>query len=71
MASYALDIPDVSGQVHLVPDVWWGRNYLTVDGTKAPSAGKRAFALQATDGSPVVAKLGRAALFSLRCRRSR
>lgn len=64
MASRTLDIPDISGQVRLVPDVWWGRSYLTVDGSKAPSAGKRAFALQGADGRPVVAKLGRTALFS-------
>ncbi|MCP2263462.1 hypothetical protein ACFQHV_22830 [Promicromonospora thailandica] len=64
MASHALDIPAVSGQVDLVPDVWWGRSYLTVDGTKAPSAGKRAFTLQGADGQPVIAKLGRTALFS-------
>ncbi|MFD6448514.1 hypothetical protein ACFWEJ_25665 [Promicromonospora sp. NPDC060204] len=64
MASHALTIPGTTGQIALVPDIWWGRSYLTVDGSKAPSAGKRAFTLQGTDGHPVVATLGRTALFA-------
>lgn len=64
MASHALNIPDTTGQVELIPDMWWGRSYLTVDGSKAPSAGKRAFTLQGTDGRPVVATLGRTAVFA-------
>ncbi|WP_285108678.1 hypothetical protein [Promicromonospora sp. MEB111] len=64
MASHTLDIPGTSGHVELVPDMWWGRSYLTVDGNKAPSAGKRAFTLQGTDGRPLVATLGRTALFA-------
>lgn len=59
MASHTLNIPGTTGHVELVPDIWWGRSYLTVDGSKAPSAGKRAFALQGADGLPVVATLGR------------
>ena len=64
MASHPLSIPGTTGQVALVPDVWWGRSYLTVDGSKAPSAGKRAFTLQGADGRPVVATLGRTAVFA-------
>lgn len=64
MASHILDIPGTTGQVELVPDIWWGRSYLTIDGSKAPSAGKRAFTLQGTDGRPVVATLGRTAMFA-------
>jgi hypothetical protein len=64
MASHTLDIPGTTGHVELVPDIWWGRSYLTVDGGKAPSAGKRAFTLQGTDGRPVVATLGRTAMFA-------
>jgi hypothetical protein len=64
MASHTLNIPGTTGRVELVPDIWWGRSYLTVDGSKAPSAGKRAFTLQGTDGHPVVATLGRTALFA-------
>lgn len=64
MASHPLSIPGTPGQVALVPDVWWGRSYLTVDGSKAPSAGKRAFTLQGADGRPVVATLGRTAVFA-------
>ncbi|GAA2237110.1 hypothetical protein GCM10010413_42140 [Promicromonospora sukumoe] len=64
MASHPLDIPGIVGQVELVPDIWWGRSYLTVDGGKAPSAGKRAFTLQGADGRPVVATLGRTAVFA-------
>jgi hypothetical protein len=44
--------------------MWWGRSYLTLDGSKAPSAGKRAFTLQGTDGRPVVATLGRTTVFA-------
>lgn len=64
MASYTLNIPGTTGRVELVPDIWWGRSYLTVDGSKAPNAGKRAFTLQGTDGRPVVATLGRTAMFA-------
>ena len=64
MASHTLNIPGTTGRVELVPDIWWGRSYLTIDGSKAPSAGKRAFTLQGTDGRPVVATLGRTAVFA-------
>ena len=64
MASHILNIPGTTGRVELVPDIWWGRSYLTVDGSKAPSAGKRAFTLQGTDGRPVVATLGRTTVFA-------
>jgi hypothetical protein len=64
MASHPLHIPGTTGRVELVPDMWWGRSYLTVDGSKAPSAGKRAFTLQGTDGLPVVATLGRTTMFA-------
>ncbi|MFI2488319.1 hypothetical protein ACH47X_15490 [Promicromonospora kroppenstedtii] len=64
MASHSLDIPGTTGHVELVPDMWWGRSYLTVDGSKAPSAGKRSFTLQGTDGVPVIATLGRTTMFA-------
>ena len=64
MASHPLTIPGTTGQIELVPDVWWGRSYLTVDGSKAPSAGKRAFIPQGADGLPVVATLGRTTMFA-------